>query len=107
MSSASNPAPNAVVRQVVEYLPDWHGGALFAGLSGAIADGLNSGRATTVTSPMFYGWATPPQQFHGAVAALGRARAISPRNSTLSAEKTTDDVTATSIFRERMARGLG
>lgn len=107
MSAAQNAAPNAVPRTVVDYAPDWHGGALFAGLSGAIANTLNSGRPITATSPTFSGWAASPQKFVGAVAALGRARAISVRNSTLSQEKTDNDVTATSIFRDRMRRGQG
>lgn len=102
-----NRSPNAVVRPVVEYLPDWHGAALFSSLSGAHAAALNSGRSVTPTNPTFSGWVRPLQRFTGQVAALGHARAVAPRSSTLNSQKTTDDVTAAGIFRERMARGLG
>jgi hypothetical protein len=80
---------------------------MFAGISGAAAASLNSSRAVTPTNPTFSGWVRPLQQFSGKVAALGHARAIAPKSSTLGAQKTTDDVTAASLFRERMARGLG
>ncbi len=100
-------SPNAVVRPVVEYLPDWHGAALFSSLTGAAAASLNSGRAVVPVSPTYSGWTRPLQQFRGSVAALGHARAVSAKSSTLGAQKTTDDVTAASLFRERMQRGLG
>jgi hypothetical protein len=100
-------SPNAVVRPVVEYLPDWHGAALFSSLTGAAAASLNSGRAITPGNATFSGWVRPLQRFTGQVAALGHARAVVPKSSTLNAQKTTDDVTAANIFRERMARGLG
>ncbi len=101
------PARNAVVRPVVEYLPDPRGAAMFAALSGAHAGALNSGRAVVPVSPTFMGWVRPLQQFSGAVAALGHARAIAAKSSTLGEQKTTQDVTAAAIFRDRMKRGLG
>ena len=99
--------PNAVVRPVVEHLPDPRGAAMFAALNGAHYDGLHGAPAVIQTHPEYRGWVRTQQQFAGAVAFLGRARTIAPRQSTLNEQKTSDDTVAASIFRERMVRGLG
>jgi hypothetical protein len=101
------PAPNAVIRAVVDYLPDHRGASLFAALTGSAAASLNTSPAVVPHSPTFHGWVRTQQQFTGAVAALGRARTVSPKSSTLNQQKTTEDTVASSLFRERMARGLG
>lgn len=105
--SRRSPAPNAVVRPVVDYEPDPRGGALFAALNAQINSGLHGVRAVVPTAPSYQGWVRTQQQFSGAVAMLGRGRAIAPASSTLNEQKTTSDTVAASIFRERMARGLG
>lgn len=96
-------APNAVVRPVVDYAPDPHGGALFTALTGAAAAGLNGARAVVRPSPTWSGWTRTLQQFRGA-AQLGNGRVIAQRNSELNREKTTQSTTA-AIFGDRMSRG--
>jgi hypothetical protein len=96
-------APNAVTRPVVEYLPDPHGGALFAALTGAAASGLNGARAVVRPSATWGGWTRTLQQFRGA-AQLGNGRVIAQKNSDLNREKTAQSTTA-AIFGDRMRRG--
>jgi hypothetical protein len=101
-------AVNAVVRPVVDYAPDWHGGALFASLTGAAARSLNSAQVVISRAPQWFGWTRELQHMKGAQGAIARQMGgvapIAPRNSELSKESTTADVNTAAIFASRMAR---
>jgi len=102
-------AINAAVSPVVNYGVDPNGQALAFALAVHGAAQLNNTAAVIpVKGPQWMGWTKPIQTMTGAAAAVaaGRARAISPTSSTLSAETSTTDETTAAIFRSRMTRGL-
>jgi hypothetical protein len=111
----SRPAPaavNAVVHPVVDYAPDWHGGALFSALTAAAARSLNGPAAVISHHPQWFGWSRQIQSPKGAQAALARGLGggapVSPRNSELQKENTTvTDAGTQAIFASRMFRSGG
>jgi hypothetical protein len=104
MSRGQGPE-NAVVRPVVEYLPDRHGAQLFGALTRGINRTLNSANPIAENSPTYYGVvARNLQRFTGA-AGLGAAAIYSKRAPEMNAQRTTTDSATAAIFASRMARG--
>jgi hypothetical protein len=96
---------NAVVRPVVEYAPDPHGGWLFSSLARAINSTLNGDQPVIERSPTYYGVvARELQKFRGA-AGLGAAQIYANRAGQMSEQRTTADSATAAIFAARMARG--
>ncbi len=108
MTSRPAAAPNAVVRPVVDYLPDHRGAQLFAALTGRDGRNLNGPRAVIEGSPTWHGWTRPLQRTKGAQAVIARQQGgvppIAPKSSELMRETTTSDPAVAAIFLSRMSR---
>lgn len=110
MSLRPHAAINENAVTVPIYAPDPFGGAFFAAVSSAIANGINGARAVIDTrgtlggtATSFMGWARSPQRFRGA-AALGTGRVYAPKAGELNDERTSLDANARAIFASRSAR---
>jgi hypothetical protein len=102
--SRANPAPNAVVRPVVDYAPDPYGWTMVGALQGAIARTLNGAQVVIGRTGTWHGWTQPLQQFRGH-AGLGAARIYAPRSSTMQ-EQSSGTTVAAQIWTDRASRGL-
>lgn len=101
-----NPAPNAVLRPVVDYAPDPNGWAFANGLQRRISATLNGARKVVPRSGTWHGWTQDVQNFRGrAGSAVGSARPIAPRSSTMQ-DQTTGQTVASQIWSDRARRGL-
>lgn len=105
--SARDGAPNAVVRPVVDYLPDYHGGALFSALNRSIMRTVNGARAISERQPTYYGVvARDLQRFRGH-AGLRAAQIYAQRSGTIQDQVTSTQSATSAVFLSRMTRGQG
>lgn len=95
---------NAVTQTLPDYGPDPHGAQLHGRLTRGIVRGLTSGHLMHARSGTFYGWGPQLQRFRGS-AALGAARPIVGRASTMSEQVSTSNPTTASIWADRVKRG--
>lgn len=99
-------AANAVVRAVVEFLPDPRGHRTFFDAVSRTNRELN-GMPAVVAAPQSSSWFRSPHRMTGQASAVasGQARVIRGRASELKDQQTSSAPTTTAIFRSRMQRG--
>ena len=95
---ARTPAANAVVRTVVDYVPDPLGAQLFADVLAASTRPLQATGHVPVVGRVWRGDTAAPQTFHG-MANLGAARPHAGRASTVHEQRAAGGINETPAWR--------